>query len=85
MIAPPFSQSLLALLPSNAPNSTALSILRSTPEGQFRDWSTVWEVGSGCVAEPLFDRERLSVDRVLSLYLVNGTEVVVVDLDISGV
>ncbi|KAH7910670.1 hypothetical protein BJ138DRAFT_1152356 [Hygrophoropsis aurantiaca] len=88
---------LLALLPSNAANSSALSLLRSTAAGGFVDWETVWEVESGCGWEPLFDRERLigggrttsdagagTGDGVLSLYLVNGTQVVVTDLDISG-
>lgn len=55
----PCGSSLLALLPSNAPNSTALSILRSTAQGHFADWNVAWEVESGCVAEPLFDRYRL--------------------------
>ncbi|KAH7918465.1 hypothetical protein BV22DRAFT_1076219 [Leucogyrophana mollusca] len=93
----PNDTQLLALLPSNAPNSSALSILRSTAAGGFEDWSTVWEVESGCGWEPLFDRERLlgggaasagdgqgGGDGVLSLYLVNGTNVVVTDLDVSG-
>ncbi|KAA1470785.1 hypothetical protein DENSPDRAFT_858561 [Dentipellis sp. KUC8613] len=71
---------LLALLPSNAPNSTALSVLASTAAGRFRDWRVVWEVRSGCVAEVLFDRYRLQ-DGVLSLFVVNGTEVQVVDLE----
>ncbi|EGO23046.1 hypothetical protein SERLADRAFT_471713 [Serpula lacrymans var. lacrymans S7.9] len=88
LVVLPNSQSLLAILPDNAPNSTALSILRSTADGHFADWTTVWEVSSGCVAEPLFDRYRLNVanggDGVLSLYLVNGTEVQIWDLDVNG-
>ncbi|KIJ67199.1 hypothetical protein HYDPIDRAFT_127044 [Hydnomerulius pinastri MD-312] len=88
LIAPPDSQSLLALLPSNAPNSTALSLLKSTAVGHFRDWTTVWEVSDGCVTEPLYDRYRLDVenggDGILSVYLVNGTEVQIWDLDIRG-
>ncbi|KAI0739434.1 hypothetical protein C8Q80DRAFT_1274495 [Daedaleopsis nitida] len=61
VVAPPQSPhgSLLLILPSNAPNSTALSILRSTAAGHFRDWETVWETPSGCGWEPLFDRYRL--------------------------
>lgn len=47
----------------------------------------VWEVASGCSWEPLFDRYRLVEDGVLSLFLVNGTDVGVLDLDLelSGV
>lgn len=78
---------LLVVLPSNAANSTALSILASTADGHFRDWEVVWEVPSGSVAEPLFDRYRLDEtnggDGVLSLFLVNGTNVEVLDLDLS--
>lgn len=88
LVAPPDSRSLLAILPSNAPNSTALTILASTAAGHFSDWSVLWEVGSGCLAEPLFDRYRLDKERggdgILSLYVVNGTEVQVIDLDLSG-
>ncbi|KAH9933964.1 uncharacterized protein BXZ73DRAFT_46129 [Epithele typhae] len=76
--------SILLLLPSNAPNSTALSILRSTAAGHFRDWEAVWEAESGCGWEPLYDRYRLAEDGVLSMFLVNGTEVQVVDFDLSG-
>ena len=47
----------------------------------------MWEVSSGCVAEPLFDRYRLDEtsggDGVLSLFLVNGTSLEVLDLDLS--
>lgn len=44
----------------------------------------VWEVESGCGWEPLFDRYRLSEgDGVLSLYVVNGTDVGVLDLDLA--
>lgn len=79
---------LLVLLPSNAANSAALSILASTAQGHFRDWEVVWEVPSGSTAEPLFDRYRLDEasggDGVLSLFLVNGTDVEVLDLDLSG-
>ncbi|CDO73884.1 hypothetical protein BN946_scf185016.g41 [Trametes cinnabarina] len=91
LVAPPESpdRSLLAILPSNALNSSALSILRSTAAGHFRDWKAVWEVASGCVWEPLFDRYRLDVsaggDGALSLFLVNGTAIQVVDLDVTGV
>ncbi|KAI0065217.1 hypothetical protein BV25DRAFT_1880942 [Artomyces pyxidatus] len=78
----PSSNTLLALLPSNAPYSSAFSVLASTPAGHFHDWSVVWEVGSGCEAEILFDRYRLAQgDGVLSLFMVNGTQVQVVDLD----
>ena len=79
---------LLAVLPSNAPNSSAFSVLASSAQGHFRDWEVVWEASSGCVAEPLFDRYRLDEtsggDGVLSLFLVNGTSVEVLDLDLSG-
>jgi len=91
LVAPLASpDTLLAILPDNAANSSALTILRSTATEGYQDWTAVWYAASGCVAEPLFDRQRLRLgedgaDGVLSLYLVNGTEVVVVDLDISGV
>ena len=87
IVAPPASphHSLLLILPSNAPNSTALSILRSTAAGHFRDWEAVWEAESGCAWEPLFDRYRLAEDGVLSVFLVNGTAVTVVDFDLSDV
>ena len=77
---------LLSLLPSNAPNSTALVILKSTAQGQFRDWTVVWE-GDGCGWEPLFDRQWLeqSGGKVLSVFLVNGTQLQVVDFDLSKV
>ena len=75
---------ILAILPSNAVNSTGLSILASTDTGHFRDWEVVWEVEEGCGWEPLFDRYRLEADGVLSLYLLNGTGVVVTDLDLEG-
>ncbi|KAI0327452.1 hypothetical protein GY45DRAFT_1256975 [Cubamyces sp. BRFM 1775] len=86
LVAPPSSKyhSLLAILPSNAPNSSAISILRSTAAGHFRDWEAVWEAPSGCGWEPLFDRYRLDTsaggDGVLSLFLVNGTAIEVLDL-----
>lgn len=88
LVAPPGSSSLLALLPSNAPNSTGLTILQSTATGHFRDWSVAWEIDSGCTWEPLYDRYRLDVgeaggDGVLSLFLVNGTVLNVVDLRLS--
>jgi hypothetical protein len=73
------SDILYAILPSNAPNSTALSIISSTASGHFRDWQVVWEAREGCLAEPLFDRYRLSEDGVLSLFLVNGTALQVSD------
>ncbi|KAE9402911.1 hypothetical protein BT96DRAFT_879125 [Gymnopus androsaceus JB14] len=87
LIAPTGSDMLLALLPDNAPNSTGLSIIGSTSRGDFRDWKILWEVASGCGWEPLFDRYRLNLedggDGVLSLYLINGTEVVVTDFDLQ--
>jgi hypothetical protein len=86
LIVPPGSNTLLALLPSNAPNSTALSILASTESGKFNDWSVVWETTNGSSWEPLYDRYRLDRrygDGVLSLFVVGGTEVQVVDLDLS--
>ncbi|KAI0070434.1 hypothetical protein K474DRAFT_1608722 [Panus rudis PR-1116 ss-1] len=70
--------SLLAILPSNSPNSTALSILQSTAKSNFNDWKVVWETSSGNGWEPLFDRYRLQ-DGILSLFIVNGTEVQVAD------
>jgi len=75
---------LFAILPSNVPNSTGLSILQSTAKGMFIDWRVVWEVETGCGWEPLFDRHRLlQGDGVLSLYVVNGTNVGVLDLDLE--
>jgi hypothetical protein len=77
---------LFAILPSNASNSTALAILASTAAGHFRDWSVVWEADSGCGWEPQLDRRRLGSegDDVLSLLLVNGTDVAVLDLSLRG-
>ncbi|ETW76405.1 lignin expressed protein lep1 [Heterobasidion irregulare TC 32-1] len=77
------STSLFALLPSNAPNSTALSVLRSTAAGHFRNWQVVWEAASGSRAEVLYDRYRLAADGVLSLFLVDGVELRVVDLELE--
>ncbi|TBU45349.1 hypothetical protein BD309DRAFT_1017869 [Dichomitus squalens] len=87
IVAPPqsSSHSLLLILPDNAANSTGLSILRSTAAGHFRDWEVVWEAASGNAWEPLFDRYRLEEDGVLSLFVVNGTAIQVVDFDLSGV
>ena len=91
VVAPPNSKehAILLILPSNAPNSTGLSILRSTAAGHFRDWEAVWEAPTGCGWEPLFDRYRLDTsaggDGVLSLFLVNGTAIQVVDFDLSDV
>ncbi|KAI0337868.1 hypothetical protein BDW22DRAFT_1339134 [Trametopsis cervina] len=73
---------LFAILPSNAPNSTALSIIGSTAAGHFRDWEVLWEAPEGCVAEPLFDRYRLAENGVLSLFLVNGTSLQVLDFEL---
>ncbi|KAI0312367.1 hypothetical protein OF83DRAFT_1146529 [Amylostereum chailletii] len=78
------SSTLLAILPSNAPNSTAMSILASTDAGHFRDWKVVWEVESGCGWEVLFDRYRLKEDGVLSLFMINSTDVQVWDFDLEG-
>lgn len=72
------------LLPSNARGSSALVILKSTAQGHFQDWSVVWE-GEGCGWEPLFDHAWLaqSGGTVLSVFLVNGTQLEVVDFDLS--
>ncbi|KAJ4477381.1 hypothetical protein J3R30DRAFT_3657811 [Lentinula aciculospora] len=87
LVSPPGHETLLAILPSNAPNSTGLSILASTPQNHFRDWKIIWEISSGCGWEPLFDRYRLNMedggDGVLSLYLIDGKDVVVMDLDLQ--
>ncbi|KAJ8095139.1 hypothetical protein AAF712_006877 [Marasmius tenuissimus] len=72
---------LLALLPDNAVNSTGLSILGSTAKGNFRDWKILHEHAEGSKWEPLFDRYR--EDGMLSLYLVNGTDVGVLDIDLG--
>ena len=85
LVAPPeYPDILLAILPDNDANSTGLSILASTAQAHFRDWSVVWEATEGCAFEPLFDRYRLVEDGLLSLYLVNGTNVEIADLDLSG-
>ncbi|CAL1702651.1 unnamed protein product [Somion occarium] len=84
LVSPPTksgASTLLAILPSNAPNSTALSILASTAVGHFRDWKVVWEASSGCGWEPLFDRYRLQ-DGILSLFLINGTDIQVVEFEL---
>lgn len=85
------NSNLLAILPSNAPNSSAISILSSTSQEHFRDWEVVWESPDGCGWEPLFDRYRLVTplqggggDGILSLFLVNGTNVTVLDMDLSS-
>jgi len=73
---------LLAILPDNSPNSTKLQLLSSTAQGHFRDWDIIWE-GNGNGWEPLLDRQRVA-DGVLSLLVVNGTNVDVVDFEIEG-
>ncbi|KAF7795918.1 hypothetical protein EIP86_007085 [Pleurotus ostreatoroseus] len=88
LVAPPLGlqsstgATLLAILPSNAANSSALSIIGSTAAGHFVDWRVLWEASDGCNAEPLFDRYRLAEDGVLSIFVVNGTEVGVVDFEL---
>lgn len=84
LVAPPKTPSqsdatLLAILPSNAPKSSAFSVISSTAAGHFRDWQVLWEAPDGCNAEPLYDRYRLQEDGILSLFLVNETEVQVLD------
>ena len=83
--SPAHAHSLLLVLPDNAAGSTGLSILRGTAPGHFRDWEVVWEASGGCAWEPLFDRYRLEEDGVLSLFVVNGSAIQVVDFDLSGV
>ncbi|KAJ3554747.1 hypothetical protein NM688_g2946 [Phlebia brevispora] len=88
-VAPSDTQSdtvaaLLAILPSNAPNSTAFTIIKSTAVGHFRDWEVLWAAADGCSAEPLFDRYRLQEDDVLSVFLVNGREVQVLDFELNA-
>ncbi|KAJ3489192.1 hypothetical protein NLI96_g2298 [Meripilus lineatus] len=76
---------LYAILPSNAPNSTAFSILSSTSGADFNDWKVEWEAKSGCGWEPLFDRYRLTdpeEDGVLSIYVVDEGEVKVLDFEL---
>jgi len=46
----------------------ALTILKATKEGRFRDYELVWKGGSFS-SEPQVDRARLDYDDVLSLYL----------------
>ena len=81
LVIPPGSSTLFAILPSNAVNSSAMIIIGSTAQGQFRDWKVLWETPSGCGWEPLFDRYRLQ-ESILSLYVVNGTNVQVWDFEI---
>jgi hypothetical protein len=71
---------LLAILPSNTPGSSGLSILASTASGHFRDWALVFEMPEGCDWEPLFDRTRHDI---LSLYLTDRGSVKVLDLDLT--
>jgi len=73
---------IIAVLPDNSPNSTILQLLASTAQGHFRDWNIIWE-GEGNGWEPLLDRTRVA-DGVLSLLIVNGTNVEVVDFEIDG-
>ncbi|KAG6828246.1 hypothetical protein H0H92_008680 [Tricholoma furcatifolium] len=90
IIAPPCSSDILAVLPSNEPNSSALVILASSAAGQFSDWRSMWEAPSGFDVEPLYDRYRLDSstdvggDGVLSLFYVNETKVSVIDFSIEG-
>ncbi|GJJ14379.1 hypothetical protein Clacol_008643 [Clathrus columnatus] len=54
-----YKSNLIMILPDNAPNSTALTLISSTAEGHFRDWRTILETdGNGW--EPVFDRYRLA-------------------------
>jgi hypothetical protein len=71
------------VLPSNVMNSTALAVLASSAAGHFRDWRTVWSVEKGSRWEPLLDPARVA-EGVLSLFVVNGTRVGVVDVDLAG-
>ncbi|KIJ31449.1 hypothetical protein M422DRAFT_185901 [Sphaerobolus stellatus SS14] len=76
-----YHDNLIAILPDNAPNSTRLQLLGSTAQGHFSDWSVLWDgVGNGW--EPLLDRTRLN-EGVLSMLIVNGTQVEVVDFELS--
>ena len=49
----------------------------------------MWEAEEGNAWEPLFDRYRLDTkaggDGVLSLFVVNGTAIRVIDFDLSDV
>lgn len=76
------------MLPSNAVNSSAFSILSSTAQGHFRDWDIVFEAASGCGWEPLYDRQRLNVnaggDGILSLYMIDAGNVAVMDFSLEG-
>lgn len=76
-----YKTNLIMVLPDNAPNSTALTLISSTAENHFRDWRTIFETeGNGW--EPVFDRYRLA-DGVLSMMIINGSEVQVWDLTLS--
>lgn len=39
----------------------------STPGGSFRDWQLLWR-GSGFDTEPLFDKQRLKDQNILSVF-----------------
>lgn len=84
----PYKSKLYLILPDNAENSTTLAITASTAAEHFRDWTTVLETdGNGW--EPVFDRYRISglggrdEDGVLSMLVINGTEIQVWDLDLN--
>ncbi|KAF8590350.1 hypothetical protein K439DRAFT_1330017 [Ramaria rubella] len=77
-----YKSNLVMVLPDNAANSTLLTLLASTADGHFRDWTTIWTTeGNGW--EPIFDRYRLP-DGVLSMLVINGTEIQVLDLDLES-
>ena len=76
-----YHNNLIAILPDNSPNSTKLQLLASTAEGHFKDWKVLWD-GEGNGWEPVLDKGRIK-DGVLSLLVVNGTEVGVVDFELA--
>lgn len=74
-----YGSSLIMILPDNL--STALTLISSTAKGHFNDWHKILETdGNGW--EPVFDRYRLA-DGVLSMMVINGTEVQVWDITLS--
>lgn len=68
------------ILPDNL--STALTLISSTAESHYSDWHRILETdGNGW--EPVFDRYRLA-DGVLSMMIINGTEVQVWDITLNN-
>lgn len=59
------SGELIALIPSNT--DTSVMIYYSTAGGSFKDWKQLWK-GTGFDTEPLFDKQRLKDQNILSVF-----------------